>query len=274
VLPTRNCVWTTSNARWAVAQGLDQDLLALAGRGLRGERAFHFAERAHADRGIRGHRRLLLRGPNLHLRLERAPLVDRGEQVGAEIPDRIVVILQHEEIAGNAADAGGEGDRRQPRRLGFADPIEGRRDAPLRGDDIRAPFEELRGQAGRDRLGLPGQARRDRGGRRGIASDEQLQRADRLLARQLDLAQRIARRAHRRPRHVEVLVIAGADARTRVGQPHELLALLDGPSRDLGLQCGLRREEPAPRHNACDRFARVEEVRLVAAASAAAAARP
>ena len=61
-----------------VGERLRQDLLALARGDLRGQRVLDFAERAQADRRIRGDRLLLLGGPDLDLRLERAALVDRA----------------------------------------------------------------------------------------------------------------------------------------------------------------------------------------------------
>ena len=76
-----------------VGERLRQDLLALARGDLGCQCAFHFSKGAHSHRGILGDRLFLLGRPNLDLRLERAAPEQRRQQVGAEVPHRIVVIL-------------------------------------------------------------------------------------------------------------------------------------------------------------------------------------
>ena len=70
-----------------VRERLRQNLFAVAGGDLGGERALDFAEGAQADRGILGDRLLLFGGADIDLRLERAALVNRREQARAEAPD-------------------------------------------------------------------------------------------------------------------------------------------------------------------------------------------
>ena len=72
------------------------------------------------------------------------------------------------------------------------DAIEGRGDAPFRREDVRAPFEQLGRQPGGDRVRLAGQLRADGGDRAGIATEQDLERADRLLAGELDLPKVVA----------------------------------------------------------------------------------
>ena len=174
------------------ASDLRQDLLALARGDLGGQGAFHFAEGAQAHGGVLGDRLFLLGGPNLDLRLERAASEDRREQAGADVPDRIVVILQHEQLARDRAEAGRQRDHRQAGRLGLANPVERDRHAPLRGDHVGAPLEQLRWQPGRDRGRETRQPRRRSRGGRGVAAEQELERANRLLASELELAQDVA----------------------------------------------------------------------------------
>ena len=51
-----------------------------------------------------------------------------------------------------------ERDRRQPRRLGFADAVERGRDPALGGDDVGTAFEQLRRQAAGTAPGCPAAA--------------------------------------------------------------------------------------------------------------------
>ena len=139
-----------------VGERLRQDLLALARGDLGGQRAFHFAKGAQSHRGILGDRLFLLGGANLDLRLERAAPEERREQAGADVPHRIVVILQHEQLARDRAEAGRQRDHRQPGRLGLANPVERHRHAPLRGDHVRPPLEQLRRQPAGTSPGKPG----------------------------------------------------------------------------------------------------------------------
>ena len=88
-----------------VGERLRQDLLALARGDLGGQCAFDFAKGAQAHHCILGDRLFLLGCPNLDLRLERAAPVDRRQEIGAEAPHRIAVILQHEQVARDGADA-------------------------------------------------------------------------------------------------------------------------------------------------------------------------
>ena len=80
----------------------------------------------------------------------------------------------------------------QPRRLGLVDAVERGGDAALGGDDVGPALEQLRRQPGRDGVGLRRQLRADGGGAGRIAADQELERPERLLARQLDLPQRVA----------------------------------------------------------------------------------
>ena len=108
--------------------------------------------------------------------------------------------------------------------------------------------------------GKPGQLRR--GGRRGrgVAAEQELERANRLLARELELTQGVAVAADAGARDEDVLLIADADARPVAGEPHELLARANGLAGRLDLQPGLGGEEPALGHERRDRLARVLEV--------------
>ena len=86
-----------------VGEGLRQDLFAIARGELGGERALDLAERLQADGGVGRDGLFLFRRADLDLGLQRAPLVDRRQQVGAEVPDRIVAVLQDEEVARDAS---------------------------------------------------------------------------------------------------------------------------------------------------------------------------
>ena len=146
--------------------------------------------------------------------------------------------------------------------LASLNPVERGRDAPLGGDDVGPPLEELRRQPRRDLAGEARQLRR--GGRcgRGIAAEQELERANRLLASQLELAQDVAIAPDAGARHEHILLVADADARPVAGQAHELLARANGLARRLDLQPGLGGEEPALGHERRNRLSRVLEVRL------------
>ena len=72
-----------------VRQRLHEDLLTLTCSELGGERVFNIAERPNADSRVRGDRFLLLRSPDIHLRFQRASLVDWGEQVRTNAPNDV-----------------------------------------------------------------------------------------------------------------------------------------------------------------------------------------
>lgn len=91
----------------AVGQGLGENLLAFSRGNLGGECVFDLAKCAQPHGGVRGDGLFLLSGPNLDLRLERTAPEDGHQQVGAEVPDRVAAILEHEEVARDRADAGG-----------------------------------------------------------------------------------------------------------------------------------------------------------------------
>ena len=57
------------------------------------------------------------------------------------------MVLEHEQVARDGADAGRQRDRRQPGGLGLADAVEGGGDAALGGDDVGPALEQLRRQA-------------------------------------------------------------------------------------------------------------------------------
>jgi hypothetical protein len=146
-------------------------------------------------------------------------------------------------------------------RAAFASPTR-LKAAPFGGDDVRAPLEQFRRQTGRHGIGLSGQLGGDARGRCRIAADHDLQRPDRLLTRELDLPQPVAIQAEVGLRHFDVLVVADADLRARLRQGDETLAAADGLPRQLRLQTGFRRQEPAARDGCRDRLARELEVGL------------
>ena len=82
-----------------VGERLREDLLALARGDFRGQRILDLTEGPEADRCVRGDGLFLLRRPNLDLPLEGAAPEDGREQVGADVPDGVVAILQHEQFA-------------------------------------------------------------------------------------------------------------------------------------------------------------------------------
>src|SRR5690242_8186741 len=87
--------------------GPRKDRFALRRRDTGGERTFHFAEGPYTDLAVLGDRRLLLGGAGVDLRLQQ-PAEENGLQerrTGAE--QRIVSILEDEEL---------RGDRREVRR--------------------------------------------------------------------------------------------------------------------------------------------------------------
>ena len=140
----------------AVAEHLRQDLLPLARSEFDGERVLDLSEGPQAHGSVLGEGLLLFGRPDFDLPLERAAGEERGEQVGADAPDRVVVILQHEQVARDRAHTGGQGDLRQARRLGFPNPIERHRDAPLGGHDVGAPLQQFGGQPHRHFTGESG----------------------------------------------------------------------------------------------------------------------
>ena len=150
VLPTLNWVCTISRARWLCRQRLREDSLAVA-RGQSPPTTRFRLRRTRAGRPRRRSATACFCSTVLicDLGLERAASVDRREQAGAEVPHRVVVVLEHEELARDAADAGRERDRRQSRRLRLADAVERGGDAPLGGDDIGPALEQLRREARR-----------------------------------------------------------------------------------------------------------------------------
>ena len=162
------------------------------------------------------------------------------------------------------ADAGRQRDRRQPRRLGLADAVERGGDAPLGGDDVGPALEELGGQPGRHRVGLRRAAARvTRGCGRRVAAEQDLQRADGLFARQLDLAQRVAVGADVDARATKTSSSLPTPTRDRVSASRTSSSLSRMVrARDLGLQAGLGGQEPALGDERGDRLARVLEVGL------------
>ena len=108
--------------------------------------------------------------------------------------------------------------------------------------------------------GCPGSCDADvrRGG--GIPPDEDLQRPERLLARQLELTERVAVSADVGLRHLDVLIVGDTHARPRLGDPDQILAASDGLPRELHLESCLGGQEPAACDDRCDRLARVLEI--------------
>ena len=146
--------------------------------------------------------------------------------------------------------------------LASLNPIERDRHAPLRGDHVGPPLQQRRRQPGRDLTGVSRQLRRGGRGGRGIAAEQELERANRLLASELELAQDVAIAADVGARHEDILLVADPDSRSVVGQAYQLLARADGVARRPDLQSRLGGEEPGPGDERRNRLSRVFEIRL------------
>ena len=162
-----------------VGERLRQDPLAFA----RGESpptsaALDLAEGAETDDRVVGNGQLLFRGADLDLRLEGAAPV-RAARAGwrrNSTPDCRGPCSTNSSLEIALTPVVSAIDR-QPRRLGFADAVERRRDAPLGGDDVGPPLEQLRRQARREPRRAAPAAAASRRRRRRIASEQELERA-------------------------------------------------------------------------------------------------
>ena len=246
--PTRYWICTSSSARALSTDVRAQDGVAIAQRVLGSQRVLHFSERALRGTRVGRHGLLLFRGADVDLRAQRAALVDRRNQVGAEAEGRIAPFLQHEHIARNAAAAGGQADARQPRGLCFADPVECRSDAALGGDHVRSALEQLRRHSHGHRCGHRRKLLRDRDLRRRVASNEQFERAQRLLARQFDLAQHVTIAAGVGARFRYRLLVAVADAQSLLRELQQRLGRMQRLDDDPRAAIPLRwpRTRPLP----------------------------
>ena len=101
--------------------------------------------------------------------------------------------------------------------LRFLDAVERSSDAALGGDDIGAALEKLRWQSDRRGRRHRRQLLRDLHFRRRIPADEQFERAQRLLARILDLPKRVPVGAQIGTRFSYGLVVTDADAQPVLG---------------------------------------------------------
>ena len=101
---------------------------------------------------------------------------------------------------------------------------------------------------------------RDSDFRRGIAAEEQLERAQRLVARILDLPQGIAEAASVRSRLGDRLLVADTDAQPLLRKPQQLVRRAQHVLRDRPLQSGFYGQEITLRH---DRGERLPRVRIV-----------
>ena len=172
------------------------------------------------------------------------------------------MILQLEQIARNRAETGRQRDGWQAGRLGLLNPIERDRHAPLRGDHVRSPLQQRRRQVPRDLPWETWQLRRGgRSGRR-VPAEQELERANRLLTSELQLAQDVTIVRDADARDEDLPFIADPDERSSIGQAHELLVRTNGLACRLDLQPRLGREEPALGHERRNRLSRVLEIRL------------
>src|SRR6185295_3037141 len=114
----------------------------------------------------------LIDAPHLHERRMRPARTMWRADRRSGAPHGIVAVLEHEELARDAADRGGEGDARQARRLRLLDAVERRGYAPLGGDHVRTALQEFRGHAHGHRPGYRGELRRNLKSRGRIAAGE------------------------------------------------------------------------------------------------------
>jgi hypothetical protein len=182
--------------------------------GLRRRLGLHAQPR---DARVLGHRLLLLGIADLDLRAQRPALVQRRKQVGAEAVARVAAVLQHQHVAGDGADAGRKADARQLRRLGFADTVEGRGHAVLGRDLVGPALQQVRRQAHRHCGGQRRQLPRHGDVGAGAAAEQQLQRAQRLRARQLQLTQQVAAVADVGSGFSHRMLVADTDAQPLAG---------------------------------------------------------
>ena len=135
-------------------------------------------------------------------------------------------------------------------RAAFASPIavECRSDAALGGDHVRSALEQLRRHAYGYRCGHRRKLLRDRDLRRGVASNEQFERPQRLLARQIDLAQHVVIGAGAGARFRYRLLVAVADAQSLLRDLQQRLGRMQRIDDDLRAAIPLRwpRTRPLP----------------------------
>ena len=225
-----------------------EHLLAPAGRGLGGERVLDLGERAGADPAVIRDRLALLGRADPDLRLERAACEQWREQAATCAPDRIVAILEHEQLAREVVDRSGQLDRRQTCGLRFLGPKERGSDAPVGCDDVGPAFEQLGGQSRRDRARPLRELRRDVDRGRRIAADQRLERAQRLLPRKRQLQDGVPERLGVGASERRIVAVAPADLLALFREHHELLARRHHVLGEALLQSRLHREEIGFRH--------------------------
>ena len=110
--------------------------------------------------------------------------------------------------------------------------------------------------------GTPGNCGDERRCGRWVAAEQELERSNRLLTRQLELTEDIAIGPDAGPRDEYVLLTADPDTHAVAGEADELLVGTNGLACCLNLQSRLGGEEPALGHERRNRLSRVLEIRL------------
>ncbi len=158
--------------------------------------------------------------------------------------------------------ARGQADARKLGSLCFLDAIERRGDASLGSDDIGPALEQLRGHSDRRRRRHRRQLLGDTNLRRGIPPEQRLERPQRLVARIIDLPQRVTVRPQVGARFGNRLLVAHADAKAFLGETQQLAGRAHHLRGDRSLQRGLDGQKIRLRHERSERLARIRIVRI------------
>ena len=214
-----------------LAHGAREDRLALACVPLGGKRALDFAERAHADLAVFGDRGLLLGGAASTCACSRPPRKSGCRSPAPTLNSGLSRLCSTNSSERDRGEVRDQRDARQPRRLRFLGAVERGGDAPLGGDDVGPPLEELRRQPAGTSPGQRGKPFGDRDRRGRIAPDQRFERAQRVLVGEIEAAHGVAQRFDVRLRDRDVVLVAVADAQAVARERHELLGRLAASPR-------------------------------------------
>ena len=206
---------------------------------------FNFAECARADLAVLRQRLLLFRGADLHLGFQLAAGIEGRQQGGPGTPYRIVPLLEHEKVAGDARHGGGQRDLRQSCRFCLFGAVERSGDPSLGGDDVGASLEEIGRHADRDGGGHRGQIRGHGQHRRRIASGKDLDRAQGLPVGEFEVLRGVPEGLQVCQGQAHVVFVTDADALPVLRQAGQARGRDHGLIGEALLQACLRREEPA-----------------------------
>src|SRR3954463_9962784 len=167
---------------------------------------FHFLKRAQRVAYVNRGRGFLLGGTQILRSLEFTAKENRLRDPAGETPDEGIERADPVKVRGSETARGAEYKTRQTRSACLVYPVEGGGETALAGDEVRAAFEDLRRQTGRDTSRLAGKRTPHIKFAGRIATGDDLNRADCLRARRLGGIERILGGGVARCnlRHVEV----------------------------------------------------------------------